>query len=179
MADDTPPPQNVSAGDADALDALRAQLAAAQQEVQRFKELAARSQADVQNARTRMEREAADARQYAAAMLILRLLPTIDSFQRAFAHVPADLQSHEWVKGIGAIERQMMKELTDAGLARMSSLGQAVDPARHEVLMTGPGAAGTVVEVFEEGYELRGKILRPAKVRVGEGMAKQRGQGDQ
>jgi len=50
----------------------------------------------------------------------------------------------------------------------MSSMGSLIDPARHEVLMTGPGEAGKVLEVFEEGYELSGKVLRPAKVKIGQ-----------
>jgi molecular chaperone GrpE len=138
-------------------------------EMQRFKDLAARAQADLQNAKGRIERESDELRKFATEKLIVRLLPTLDNFQRAFAQLPADLQSHEWIKGVTAIEQDLMKQMTDAGLKRMQSLGEIADPARHEVLTMGPGKEGTVTEVFEEGYELHGKVLRPARVKVGDG----------
>ena len=81
--------------------------------------------------------------------------------------MPDDLKNHEWVKGVSAIEADLMKQMTDVGLKRMQSLHQKVDANRHEILTAGEGPADTVVEVFEEGYELNGKILRPAKVKVG------------
>ena len=48
-------------------------------------------------------------------------------------------------------------------------MGEDVDTQKHEVLQTGPGEEGKVVEVFEEGYSFNGKVLRPAKVKVGDG----------
>ena len=71
---------------------------------------------------------------------------------------------------VQAIEADLMKQVGDVGLRRMESLGQLVDPLRHEVLSIGPGKADTVVEVFEEGYELNGKVQRPAKVQAGDGI---------
>jgi molecular chaperone GrpE len=68
-----------------------------------------------------------------------------------------------------AIEGQLMRELEGAGLKRMSSMGPAVDSDRHEVLQQGAGKKDAVMEVFEEGYELHGKVLRPAKVKIGDG----------
>lgn len=152
-------------------DPVMPDVAALQQELQRMKDLAARAQADLQNAKARVERDAADMRRFASEGMIVRLLPTLDNFQRAFQHVPDDLKNHEWVKGVAAIESDLMKQVTDAGLTRMQSLGQPVDPQKHEVLSMGPGEDGTVVEVFEEGYELHGKVLRPAKVKAGSGSA--------
>ena len=81
-------------------------------EVDRLKDLAARAQADLQNAKGRMEREAADLRMYAVESMIMKLLPTIDNLQRAFTHLPEDLASHECVKGVLAVEKQLMNELS-------------------------------------------------------------------
>lgn len=134
-----------------------------------FKELAARAQADLQNAKGRMEKERSDTRRFAEVGLLAKLLPTIDNLQRAFAHLPDDLKDHEWVKGVQAVEAELMKELESVGLKKIDSLGQAVDPEKHEVLQAGPGKEGKITEVFEEGYELSGKVLRPAKVKVGSG----------
>lgn len=130
-------------------------------------ELAARAQAELQNAKIRMEKEATEIRMFASESLLKRLLPTIDNFQRAFSHLPEDLKNHEWVKGVAAIEQELMKQLSTAGLSKMNAVGQTVDPHKHEILLEGEGDAGTVLEVLEDGYELHGKVLRPAKVKVG------------
>ena len=138
-------------------------------ELARLKDMAARAQADLQNAKARMEKEAQQIRAYAMQGLIERLLPTIDNFQRAFEHLPEDLKDNDWVKGLQATEQQLMSDLTAVGLKKMDSLNQSVDPERHEVLQTGEGESDTVIQVLEEGYELNGKVIRPAKVVVGNG----------
>jgi molecular chaperone GrpE len=153
--------------------ALQEQIAQLQAELGKMKDLAARAQADLQNAKIRAEREAMDLRMFASESIIRKILPTLDNFQRAFQHVPADLASHEWVKGVQAIESDLMKQVADVGLRRMQSMGEIVDPVRHEVLSLGAGEEGKVVEVFEEGYELHGKVLRPAKVKAGDGSGNQ------
>lgn len=138
-------------------------------ELSRLKEIAARAQADLQNAKDRLHREAEEFRRYAAEGVMRRILPTIDNFQRAVKHVPDELKNNEWAKGVIAMEQELLRQLHDAGLKRMESLGVSVDCTRHEVLMTGPGEDGKVVEVLEEGYMLHDKVLRPAKVKVGSG----------
>lgn len=165
MSDNQNPPTG------DETQALLQKIVELQAELQKMKDLAARSQADLQNAKARVERESDELRKYASEGLIRKILPTLDNFQRAFLHIPEDLVSHEWVKGVSAIESDLMKQMSDAGLKRMQSLGEVIDPQRHEVLSIGPGADGTVTEVFEEGFELHGKVLRPAKVKAGDGSA--------
>ncbi len=145
------------------------ELTALKDELARLKDIAARAQADLQNAKIRMEREAGDLRKFALEGLVFQLLPTVDNFQRAFAHLPEDLAGHEWVKGVQAVEQDLMRILSSAGLKKIESLGATVDPHKHEVLQTGPGKEDTVLEVFEDGYEYQGKILRPAKVKAGNG----------
>jgi molecular chaperone GrpE len=156
---------------ADDAAALLAELEAAKAEAARLKDIAGRAQADLQNAKQRLEREAADMRSYAAEGVILRILPTLDNFQRAFGAVPKDIAGHEWTKGVTSIEQDLFKQLSELGLRRMESLGATVDPATHDVITVGPGPEGTVVEVFEEGYLLNGKVIRHAKVRAGNGEA--------
>ncbi len=153
----------------DEIGALRQEIDELKKQMIAFKEAASRAQAELQNAKLRMEREAVDLRKFASEMTLLRLLPTIDNFQRAFKHLPADLSSHEWVKGMQATEQELMRQLNDLGLKKMDAVGQVVDGHRHEVLMEGEGEKGKVIEVFEDGYELHGKVLRPAKVKVGFG----------
>lgn len=151
---------------------LRMELEALRQEANRLKDIAGRAQADLQNAKERLERERQDVAKFALAGAMTKMLPTLDNLQRAFLHLPEDIKNHEWVKGIQAIENDLMRVLTDLGLKRMESLGQTLDSARHEVLQTGPGEQSKVIESFEEGYEFNGRVLRPAKVRVGDGTVK-------
>lgn len=134
-----------------------------------LKELAARAQADLQNAKDRLEREAANSRIFAQERLITELLPCVDNFQRAFAHLPDDIAGHDWVKGVQAVETDLMSRLATAGLAKIDAVGKSVDPQVHEVLQAGPGETDVVLEIYEDGYTLHDKVLRPAKVKVGDG----------
>lgn len=165
MSDDS----QQTTGDVSETDALKQQIADLQAELQKLRDLAARAQADLQNAKARVEREAEDLRKFATESIVRRILPTLDNFQRAFHHIPEELQNQEWVKGVSAIESDLMKQMSDVGLKRMQSSGEIVDLMRHEVLSMGPGEQDKVAEVFEEGYELNGKVIRPAKVKAGDG----------
>jgi len=155
-------------GDGDAQH-LQQELQRVQAEFDRLRDIAGRAQADLQNAKDRLSREAADLRSFAAAGIVVQLLPTVDHFRRAFQHLPPELASHEWVKGVQAIEQDLLKRLEEAGLKRMECIGQKADPHKHEVLQVGPGAQDVILEAFEDGYEFNGRVLRPAKVKVGDG----------
>jgi molecular chaperone GrpE len=144
-------------------------LMALQEQVAKLTEIAARAQADLQNAKQRMERDADDLRRFALQSVLMKLLPVYDHFDRALKQLPTELAANEWVKGVAAIEKDLAQKLGEFGLVKFESLGQPVDPLRHEVLTLGPGAEGIVTEVFEDGYELAGKVIRPAKVKVGDG----------
>jgi molecular chaperone GrpE len=151
------------------LNKLTDELTAAKQELDRLRDIAGRSQADLQNAKDRLAREAADLRAFAAAGIVQRLLPTVDNFRRAFAHLPPELAAHDWVRGVQAVEQELLRQLEEAGLKRIDCIGKPADPAHCEVLQTAPGEKDVVLEVFEDGYEFGGRILRPAKVKVGDG----------
>ncbi|HLD71698.1 MAG TPA: nucleotide exchange factor GrpE [Candidatus Peribacteraceae bacterium] len=148
---------------------LQGKIAELTDQVKKLTELAARAQADLQNAKMRMTKDQEELRKFVGEGMLQALLPTVDNFQRAFQHLPDELRSHDWVKGVASIEQDLIRKLGEMGLKRFESLGKPVDPLRHEVLTTGPGEEGKVIEVFEDGYELHGKILRPAKVKVGAG----------
>ncbi len=138
-------------------------------QLQTMKEFAARAQADLQNAKVRQEREAVEIRTFAAEGVLRKLIPTVDNFDRALSHLPVDIAGHEWVKGVVSLEGALKKELASLGLQKFSPLGEVVDTVKHEVLMNVPGEAGKIAQVFEDGYTLNGRVLRPAKVGVGDG----------
>jgi molecular chaperone GrpE len=161
-------------GDTKKLEELEARMKALEVELQKMKELAARAQADLQNAKMRMAKDEEERRRFVSEVVLLRFVPVIDHFQRAFQHLPQELKDHEWVKGMTVIARDLMKELQGMGLRKMEGLvGKKVDSLKHEVLLTGPGEGGIILEVIEDGYEVNGRLLRPAKVKVGQGTATQ------
>ncbi len=139
------------------------------EQVKKAQEVASRAQAELQNVKARVEREAGELRKFASEAVLMRLLPTIDNLQRALKHLPKDLEANEWVRGIVAVEQEFLKQVGDMGLKRFESVGQPIDAERHEVLMQVAGEEGKVIEVIEDGYELHGKVVRPAKVKAGGG----------
>jgi len=153
----------------DDLAMISQELEAVKDEADRLKDLAGRAQADLQNAKGRMEKEGAEIRAFALEALLLKLLPTIDNFQRAFDHLPEDLEGNEWVGGLQAIEQGLITDLEAVGLKKMDCMGKTVDANLHEVLQTGEGGKDVILEVFEDGYLLNDRVIRAAKVKVGSG----------
>jgi molecular chaperone GrpE len=109
-----------------------------------------------------MEREAEDLRKFAIIPFLLKLLPVRDDIVRAMGHLHDD-------DGLRQILGKLDRVLAEAGVTPMTALGKPLDPKKHEVLSTAPGEKNRVLAVHEEGYELQGRVLRPAKVQVGDG----------
>ena len=133
----------------------------------RLKDMAARAQADLQNAKERMEREAQTSRMFALQSFMVKFLPQLDTFKKAVEHLTDEQKEDEVLKGFVAVEQGMIAVLKEQGLEEIDALGAQVDPELHEVLMNGDGPTGEIIEVFEAGYMLKGKVVRAAKVKVG------------
>ena len=136
-------------------------------QVQQFKELAARSQADLQNAKARMERDRDQLKTYILEDVLRRLLPLADHMDRATSHLSADVGNHEWVRGALKTFEEFHQTLAALGVRKTGVVGEIFDAGKHECLMIAEGPPDTVTEVIEVGYELQGLVLRPAKVKVG------------
>lgn len=149
---------------------FEAELAEANKKVQDMTEAAKRAMADLQNYRKKSEEEKAAFVAFSNASLILELLPVLDNFARAFAQVPEEVQKTEWLKGALQIEQQLIGIMRKQGVQEMESqIGKKIDVKFHDALAAGPGEKEVVVEEFEKGYMLGDKVLRPAKVKVGNG----------
>ena len=129
-----------------------------------------RKQADFENFRKRINRDKEEAIKFANAGLLLDLTAVLDDFQRAIA---AAAQSEDFAtlhRGIELIEKQLLSTLQRKwGLTRFDSAGQPFDPERHEALATEPSAEhaeATVIEDYQKGYTLHGRVVRAARVRV-------------
>lgn len=149
---------------------LQADLEAANKQIADLTDTAKRAMADLQNYRRQSEKERANFVAFANAGLLLDLLPILDNFARAFAQVPDEIQKTDWFKGALQIEQQLVGIMKKQGVTEMpSSVGKKLDVNFHEAITVGPGEADVIIEEFEKGYLIGDKVIRPAKVRVGDG----------
>lgn len=152
------------------LEKLQADLTQAQDRINDLTETSKRAYADLSNYRRLVDQERAQYTAFANMNFIKEILPIADNFSRAFNHVPPEVTGTEWYKGMQQIANQMNAFLKKQGVEEIPTIiGMAVDPNIHEPLMTGPGKKDSVIEEFEKGYTLGGQVLRPAKVKVGNG----------
>jgi molecular chaperone GrpE len=149
-------------------EALRAPLRPSHEELD-LRERLLRLQADFENFKKRMDRERYDHFRYATFGLVGRILPVLDNFERAMTAARPSSSSDALIEGIALIQRQLLSELEAEGLRGMESVGETFDPERHEAVATDPDSPlppHTVTHVFQKGYFLHDRVLRPAMVRV-------------
>jgi len=133
-----------------------------------FEEKYLRACADLENFRKQVERDKIEFAKFAGENILIALLPVLENFKRANTHRPTDLKKNEWADGISAIEKQFETTLENFGLRKIeANVGDNFDANQHEVIATGKGENGKILELVENGFELNGKILRAAKIRVG------------
>jgi molecular chaperone GrpE len=128
-----------------------------------------RAQADFVNYKRRAEQEKMEMGVYANTQLILKLLPILDDFDRAFDAISHKHAKTDWVEGVKLVERKLKTTLEAQGLTEIKAMGEDFDPNLHEALMHVKGKDGVVVQELEKGYKLQDKIIRPSKVAVGNG----------
>jgi len=128
-----------------------------------------RVQADFENYRKRVLREQTALVERATERLVEDLLPVLDSFEGALVSLgPVDPSDQEKLRdGVAGIHSQLVTVLQKAGLERIEADGTVFDPNEHEAVMQddGPGDPH-VAETMRSGYRLKGRVLRPAMVRV-------------
>jgi molecular chaperone GrpE len=130
-----------------------------------------RMTAEFDNARKRMVKDQTRAVEMASESLVSRLLDVLDEFQIAMMHGEQAPEFAPYLKGFELVYAKLFDTLRSEGLERIEALGQPFDPNRHEALVqTGEGEDHPVVsEVFRDGYTFKGKVLRPAGVKVHRG----------
>ena len=133
----------------------------------------ARATADFQNMRKRLEAEFDQRLQYANASLIKSLLPVIDNFERGLQVDAKKTDPASILKGMQIVHDQWLSVLKAQQVEEITPKpGDHFDPSRHEALMQQASdkiAAGAVVQVFQKGYALQDRVLRPAQVAVSKG----------
>jgi molecular chaperone GrpE len=129
--------------------------------------------AEIQNVRRRMEREISDARDYASAGFARDMLAIKDHLDRALAAVGdelrADKTAAQFLAGIESTARELESVFQRHGIQRVKSIGEPLDPHRHQAMMeipTDQAEPGTIVEEMQAGYVMKDRLLRPALVGV-------------
>ena len=150
---------------ADEVTALSVENAALKEQILRYA-------AEAENTKRRAEREANDARAYAIQKFARDLLGVADNLSRALKHVPEseDAAVKNFVLGVEMTEKELSGAFERNGLKRIDpARGEKFDPHQHQAMAEVPGtdvAGGGVVEVMQPGYELLGRLVRPAMVVV-------------
>ena len=125
-----------------------------------------RARAEFDNARRRAERERSEYIQFAAMDLVKDLLPILDDFERA---VKVETADRSYAKGVELIYQRMAETLKKMGLEPIETEGSKFDPNLHQAVervQTEEAEDQTVLGEFQRGYNFKGKLLRPAMVRV-------------
>jgi molecular chaperone GrpE len=163
------PADTATAADAGAASAVAADLNAARAEAESHLDDLRRLQADFDNYRKRTLREQTARAASASQALVAKLLPVLDNFELAVSAAEQSRDFDRMLKGVEMVFGELREVLQGEGLVKIEAEGKPFDPERHEAVVaveqedTEPG---TVVDIVRTGYELRGKVLRPAMVKV-------------
>ena len=163
-------PSPTAASDADSDDAM----AGLQADLDRFRDLALRSQADFENYKKRAAREKEDAVKYANSSLLQRLVSILDNFELGLAAAKTESERSPIYSGMVLVQKQLNDLLEENGLQAIEAEGKKFDPNLHEAIAHEPSesAEGTVVRQARRGYRFKDRLLRPARVVVSSGPAK-------
>jgi molecular chaperone GrpE len=150
-------------------DAIAADLDKARAEAESYLDDLRRLQADFDNYRKRTLREQTARAASASQALVARLLPVLDNFELAVSSAEQSRDFDRMLKGVEMVLGALREVLESEGLVRIEAEGKPFDPERHEAVIAVDDESaepGTVVDIVRTGYELRGKVLRPAMVKV-------------
>jgi molecular chaperone GrpE len=150
-------------------------MAGLQADLDRFRDLALRSQADFENYKKRSAREKEEAIKYANNSLLERLVAIIDNFELGLAAAKEQGEQSPIYSGMVLVQKQLNDLLTENGLQPIEAEGKMFDPNQHEAIAHEPSdqfPEGVVLRQTRRGYRFKDRLLRPAKVVVSSGPAK-------
>ena len=158
---------SADAAEEDATEGLQADL-------DRFRDLALRSQADFENYKKRSAREKEEAIKYANSALLERLIPIVDNFDLGLEAARGEGEKSPVFSGMTMVLKQLMDFLTDQGLQPIDATGQKFDPNLHEAIAHEASEQfpeNVVIRQTRRGYRLKDRLLRPSSVVVSSGPA--------
>lgn len=146
--------------------------ASLQADLDRFRDLALRSQADFDNYKKRATREKEEAIKYANSSLLDRLIAIVDNFELGLSAAKSEGEKSPIYSGMSMVLKQLTDFLADNGLQPIDAEGQKFDPNLHEAIAHEPSdevAEGVVLRQMRRGYRLKDRLLRPSSVVVSSG----------
>jgi molecular chaperone GrpE len=149
-------------------------MASLQADLDRFRDLAARSQADFENYKKRCAREKEEGIKYANTSLLEKLVPIVDNFELGLAAARGEGEKSPIYSGMSLVLKQLQDFLADHGLQPIEAVGQKFDPNLHEAIAHEASHApeGTVTRQTRRGYRFKDRLLRPSSVVVSRGPRK-------
>jgi molecular chaperone GrpE len=149
-------------------------MASLQADLDRFRDLAARSQADFENYKKRCAREKEEGIKYANTSLLEKLVPIVDNFELGLEAARGEGEKSPIYSGMSLVLKQLKDFLVDHGLQPIEAVGQKFDPNLHEAIAHEASRApeGTVTRQTRRGYRFKDRLLRPSSVAVSRGPRK-------
>jgi len=147
-------------------------LAELERELEEVRQHVLYAQAETQNVRRRLEQEKSNAQAYAATAFARDILSVKDNLERALSSIGDDLRADDRLKGLVAGLEATGRELENVfqrhGISRVQSMGETLDPNRHQAMLEVPSdqPPGTIVQELQPGYMIKDRLLRPALVGV-------------
>jgi len=171
-ADARPAPEDAPQADESAVEDAEAEeldpMTALEQDVMKWRELAMRTAADMENFRKRASREREESMRYANQSLLEELLPILDNFEMGMQAAGQEKDSMIYI-GMDMVRKQLMEFLGNNGVEELSAEGQIFDPNLHDAVSqeeTTEAEEGVILKVIRRGFNLRDRLLRPATVVV-------------
>ncbi len=150
---------------------LKEELAKRDQKIKELEDRLLRLQAEFMNYKRRVEREQLELADFIKGEIFKKILPILDDFKAMMAHAEEGKNEESVLQGAKMIYNKLKEVLEKEGLEKIQSLGEKFNPELHEALMTRPTTEAEehdrVVEVYQDGYKLKEKLIRPSKVVVG------------
>ncbi|WP_105103364.1 nucleotide exchange factor GrpE [Microbulbifer pacificus] len=150
--------------------AQEVEIASLHQQLAEHKDMVLRAQAEVQNARRRAEQDVEKAHKFGAEKLLKELLPVVDNLDRALSTIDSEQEANKAViEGIELTRKSFLDTLNKHGVEVVDPAGEPFDPELHQAMTQVPNGnvePNTVLDVFQKGYRLHGRLLRPAMVVV-------------
>jgi len=128
-----------------------------------------RTRVDFENYRKRVDIDKQAAQMHGATRMVLKLLPVIDTIDRAIVHMPDDLKDNQWAQGVAGLDKQLQKVLDELQIQRIvATPGTVFDPALHQAIQMdeAEGEQEVIAEELQSGYLLDGAPIRHAMVKV-------------
>ncbi|MDD2373199.1 MAG: nucleotide exchange factor GrpE [Syntrophomonadaceae bacterium] len=153
----------------DEITALKNELEKQQEENQKHYDLYLRSLAELDNFKKRAARDKEEYSKFALLPLIQKLLPVIDDLERALAQFGNSKDLEGLSKGVEMIAKSLLEIIKNEGVEPIEALGKAFDPQYHQPLIvegSDEHSENTVIEEFQTGYILHGRVIRPSLVKV-------------